>query len=346
MSRITRKAHGGIGRRAAAVSIAALAVALACAAVLGNAQAAKPKQLKIAVLAGSTTNAYQAASIVAAKKAAARLNVSLTIYDGAFDGAKQISQMEDVIGLGTGRFDGIAFFPLDNVATIAVVKKALAAGFTVGIADAVLGPRLDTQKLQVAGLAVQASPVWNEQGQKLGSMVVEACKGKASCKVGWAGGLKVWPPEGMVYKNVQAVLAKNPSVKIVVNVGDTFYTREGGLKIIGTMIQSHPDLDVIVAADQALLGAETALKDAGMLGKVKLVGLGGSIQSKPRIADGRWFGTAAQGPADEGRLAIEGIVQKIRTGKGMGGINTTDGFPDQGRITKANVAKFNPQFSG
>lgn len=345
MSSITLKTTGGLRRRVAAALIAGLVVLLAGAAALGSAQAAE-KKLKIAVLVGSATNAYQAASIKAAKATAARLNVSLTIYDGAFDGAKQISQMEDVISLGTGRFDGIAFFPLDNVATIAVVKKALAAGFTVGISDAVLGPRLDTKEPQVKGIAVQASPVWSLQGQKLGSLIVEACKGKNPCKVGWAGGLKIWPPEGMVYKNVQAVLAKNPSVKIGVNVGDTFYTREGGLKIIGTMIQSHSDLDVIVAADQALLGAETALKDAGMFGKVKLVGLGGSIQSKPRIADGRWFGTAAQAPATEGRLVIEGIVKQIRTGKGLGGIDTTTALPANGRITKANVAKFNPQFSG
>lgn len=346
MSSITLKTTGRPRRLLAAALIAGLVALLAAVAAFGDAQAAKPKQLKIAVLVGSATNAYQAASIKAAKAAAARLNVSLTIYDGAFDGAKQISQMEDVISLGTGRFDGIAFFPLDNVATVAVVKKAIAAGFTVGISDAVLGPRLDTKEPQVKGLAVQASPVWSLQGQKLGSLIVEACKGKNPCKVGWAGGLKIWPPEGMVLKNVKAVIAKSKNVRIAVNVGDTFYTREGGLKIIGTMIQSHPDLDVIVAADQALLGAETALKDAGMFGKVKLVGLGGSIQSKPRIADGRWFGTAAQAPATEGRLVIEGIVKQIRTGKGLGGVDTTTALPANGRITKANVAKFNPQFSG
>ncbi len=345
MSSITLKTTGGLRRRVAAALIAGLVVLMAGVAALGSAQAAE-KKLKIAVLVGSATNAYQAASIKAAKAAAARLNVSLTIYDGAFDGAKQISQMEDVISLGTGRFDGIAFFPLDNVATISVVKKAIAAGFTVGISDAVLGPRLDTKEPQVKGLAVQASPVWSLQGQKLGSLIVEACKGKNPCKVGWAGGLKIWPPEGMILKNVKAVIAKSKNVQIAVNVGDTFYTREGGLKIIGTMIQSHSDLDVIVAADQALLGAETALKDAGMFGKVKLVGLGGSIQSKPRIADGRWFGTAAQAPATEGRLVIEGIVKQIRTGKGLGGVDTTTALPDNGRITKANVAKFNPQFSG
>lgn len=346
MSNTPLKMTGAVGRRVVAVLIAALVMLLAGVATLGDAQAAKPKQLKIAMLVGSASNAYQAAIITSAKKTAARLNATLTIYDSQFDAAKTISQLEDVMALGKSRFDGIALLPLDNLAPMPAVKKALAAGWVVGVANGVIGPRLDTGEPQVKGLAVQATAVWTANGVKMGNLIVRACKGVKPCKVGWAGGLSQWPAEKLMLNTILGIVKKSSNVDMGVRVGDTGYTREGGLKIIGTMVQSHSDLNVIVAADQALLGAETALKDAGLLGKVKLIGWGGSIQSKPRIMDGRWYGTIAAAPVAEGKYLIEGVVGKIRTGKGLGFIDTTETLPNGGVITKDNIAKFTPQFSG
>lgn len=329
------------------VAFALAAILLLTLSVLAaSAQSASGKRVKIAMLVGATTNAYQSASIDEAKKAAKRLNADITVFDANFDPAKQIAQMEDVIALGTGRFNAIALFPIDNIAPITVVKKAVAAGFKVGVSDAVLGPRLDTNKVQVKGVVVQASPVWSEQGKKLGKLIVAACRGIDPCKVGWVGGLKIWPPEGEMLKRIEATIKPNRNIDMSTRVGDTYYTREGGLKVIGTLIQSKPDLNVIVAADQALLGAEPALKDAGLFGKVKLVGLGGTLQSKQRIASGTWFGTVAQAPRAEGRIVVEGLVAAIRAGKVRGGVDTASLLVGKGVITKANVRKFKPEFSG
>jgi len=347
MNSITTKMNGVLRRGALVALIATFAVLLTAAAAFSSTQAAKPKQLKIAMVVGSAANSYQAAIIAAAKKTAAKQNATVTVFDSQFDAAKAIAALEDIVSLGKSRFDGIAFLPLDNVAPLAEVKKILAAGWVIGIANGVIGPRLDTGQPQVKGLAVQATAVWKTNGVKMAKLIAMACKGINPCKVGWAGGLSQWPAEKLMLKTILTGLkASSPNVDMSVRVGDTGYTREGGLKVIGTMIQAHPDLNAIVAADQALLGAETAIKDADLLRKVKLVGWGGSIQSKPRIQDGRWFGTIAAAPVAEGTYLIKGVVQMIRTGKGLGFIDTPATLPNGGIITKANINRFTPQYSG
>src|SRR5262249_36216626 len=159
----------------------------------------------------------------------------------------------------------VGFFPIDNLAPIPTVKKALKAGLKIGISDAVLGSKLDTDAIQVPGVSVQASPVWSRQGVKIGDLAIAACKGMNPCKIGWVGGLsQIWPPEKEFRKTFGQTIAGSSNIKIDAEVGDTMYSREGGLKVIGDLVQAKPNLNVIIAADQALLGAETALKDAGV----------------------------------------------------------------------------------
>ena len=83
-----------------------------------------------------------------------------------------------------------------------------------------------------------------------------------------------------------------------------------------------------------------------MAGKVKLIGLGGSEPAIEGVADGSWFGGVYGAPADEGRIAMEAMVQALNDGTHVGGVDPLTEVPDDGLITASNVDKFTAQWKG
>lgn len=310
----------------------------------GATPAESAAKVRIAYIPVAVANAYQAAVIDAAKREAKRLNASVSLFDPNWNSGDQIAQLEQVTALGTNRFDAVGVAPLNAVAIMPAVREALKAGLKVGNTT-LLGPKFNTPRPQVPGISVSVMAVDERMGQKQARMAILACKNVNPCSVAWVGSTSTASFE-VARKNIfDRIMAQHPNIKVT-TVGDTEWSREGGLKVIGTLIQSKPDIHVILAADQALLGAETALRDAGVLGKVKLIGVGGVQQAKARIKDGRWFGTVAMGPRTEGTMMVRGLVKAVRTGVKTGGIDSTANLPNNGMITRQFIARWKPQFVG
>jgi ribose transport system substrate-binding protein len=108
------------------------------------------------------------------------------------------------------------------------------------------------------------------------------------------------------------------------------------------MLQGHPDLNLIVGADQAATGAEQALNGK----KVTLVGYGGGAVGLKAVKAGRWYGTVMQRPATEGKLGAKCLVKAVKTGKGCKGIDVLANLPNGGVVTKANAKKFHAEWPG
>ena len=87
------------------------------------------------------------------------------------------------------------------------------------------------------------------------------------------------------------------------DTGESFYTTALGLKAAQDIVAAHPDVSVIVSADQAITGAVQAVKD--IKDKVRLVGYGGGAIALQGIASGERFGTVMQMPATEGGLGTK-----------------------------------------
>lgn len=334
-------------RRVLAATMALLAVALPTACGDDDdGGSGSDDNVRIALLVGSVDNAYQASSLRAAEAEAKRLGAEITPYDAAFDVNKQVAQLEDVVGLGTSRFDGVALIPVDNRALVNATEQAIEAGLAVGVANGPVGDRFDTKDPQVEGVVTYVGVVWEQYGKRLANLVKQACEGVDPCNVALTTGLENWAPETAFKKVFKEQVASDPNIKVVAEPGPTGWSRDGGLKIIGDLIQSRDDLHVIVAADQALIGAEQALEDAGQLGKVKLIGLGGTDQSVEAIKSGDWFATIGQAPADEGRLVVRGIVEYVRNEKKAGGIDSQSLIVNDAEVTEEHVDEFKPQFQG
>ncbi len=329
----------GSGTASTAPSVAATAAAPTTAPSQAAAPSVEPKTLEIAYLSFAVANSYDAPMLAGAQAAAAAGNAKLTVFDANLNPADQTKQLQDATA--SGKFDAIITQPLFGAGLVEDVKKAIAAGIAVGNIDQVLGSDMTTPDSQVEGLSANVAFVPSELGRKIGELVVTACADlKANpCNVGYIWSVKAAALDTTLRAAFDKATAGHPEIKIV-GEGESFYTTALGLKAAQDIVAAHPDVSVIVGADQAITGAVQAVAD--IKDKVRLVGYGGGAIALQGIASGERFGTVMQMPATEGRVGTEQLINAIRTGTPAPGVDPLASLPDGGVVTKANVATFLP----
>lgn len=302
-----------------------------------------PLNKKIAYLSASTANTFLAASKKEMDKVAAANGVQITTFDAQFKPGEQSKQIQDVIA--SHKYDGIVIASIDGAAIIPDLQKAKAAGLEIGLLNQVVGTRLDTADLQFAGPAVSViAPPYNS-GLKYGDVTLKACQGLSPCRVVYFYGLKGTPLDVALRRGFDKTTA-GKDVKVVAEAEGKYLGPDVALKATQDLLQRTKDFDVVVGPDQAIQGVQIALRDAGRLDKVKLIGLGGSSVALKSIKAGTWYGEVMSAPGGEGRLLMEGMVKKFRTGQDTGGTDATSKLPDGGRVDPSNVDKFTAEWDG
>jgi ribose transport system substrate-binding protein len=303
------------------------------------------KALNIAYLSFAVANSYDAPMLAAAQATAASNNAKLTVFDANNDPKAQFSQLQNAIS--SGKYQGIIVQPIFGTALVPLVEQAIAKGIKVVNVDQILGPDFTTDQPQVTGLSANVTFLPSKIGTQLGQQVVLACQSKNlnPCKVGYIYSIKASTLDVAINKSFQEAIKGTPAVKVVAQ-GESFFTPALGLKATQNMLQAHPDLSLIVGADQGIQGAVQALDAAKKTGKVLLVGFGGSAASLAGVKSGSWFSDVAQAPASEGRLGVDALIKAIRQNTDGGGINPVADLPDEGVITKANADKFTSEWPG
>jgi ribose transport system substrate-binding protein len=340
-------------RRSAVMSATALAaVAVALAGCSSNAGAATSSPsssnggtLQIAYLSFAVANSYDAPMLAAAQAEADDSNAKLTVFDANNDPQAQFSQLQDAIT--SGKYQGIITQPILGTALAGQVQQAIAQGIKVVNIDQILGSDLSTNKVQVKGLSANVTFVPTDIGTQLGQQVIEACASRNldPCNVGYLYDIKASALDVAMNKSFLAATSSTPAVKIVAE-GEDFFTPANGLKAVQDMLQSHPELNLIVGSDQGLQGAVQALSATNKTGKVLLVGFGGSAAAVKGVGSGDWYSDVAQAPATEGRLGVRALVQAIRNGTDGGSIDPFAKLPNHGLITKDNAKEFVPEWPG
>lgn len=302
---------------------------------------AEAKTLELAYLSFAVANSYDAPMLAAAQAAAAAGNAKLTVFDANLDPAAQAKQLQDAVA--SGKFDGIITQPLFGAGLVAGVEEAIAAGIAVGNIDQILGEDQTTAESQVEGLMANVAFVPSTLGRKIGELVVKACAelGANPCTVGYIYSVKAAALDTTLKIAYDEVTASHPEIQIV-GEGESFYTTALGLKASQDLLQAHPDISIILGADQAITGAVQAVDAAGLNGKVLLVGYGGGAIALQGIASGERFGTVMQMPATEGRLGTQQLIEAIRTGTPAPGMDPLEDLPEGGVVTKENVDTFLP----
>jgi ribose transport system substrate-binding protein len=298
------------------------------------------KPVRIAYLSFAVANSFDAPMLAAAQTVAKEHRAKITVFDANNDPNKQLSQLQDVVS--QGGFDAIVVQPIFGTGLIDAVNSAIAKGIKVVNLDQILGVDFSTAKAQVPGLSGNVVQVPGDQGAKVAKLIADECKAvQGPCSVGYIADLKTSSKEGAYRKAFDAQL-KGTNVKIVAE-GESHYTIDGGLKAAQDMLASHPDIHVLTGADQAMQGAEQALKHNK---KVRLVSHGGSAAGLRAVAEGRWVGDVVNMPATEGREAILAAIRAVRDGKASRGSTPIATLPAGGVATKANVGQFTAEWPG
>jgi len=303
----------------------------------------EPLDATIAFLSASSANTWLQASKAAMTEVGAANGVELVEFDGQFTPGEQAKQIQDVIA--SGDYDGIIISGIDGAALIPDLEAAIAAGLPVVVLNQVIGEALDTAEPQFPGASASVMVPPLESGKLLGELTLKACEGVSPCNVVYFYGIKGTPIDTAVKLGWDEVTASNPDITVVAEAEGQYLGPDVALAAMQDVLQRTDDIDVVTGPDQAMVGAQLALSDAG-LSDIKIIGFGGSEVAIEAVSSGAWFGDVFGAPFTEGTLAMEAMVAALRDGTVTGGVNPLAEFPNGGLVTADNVADFTPQWAG
>jgi ribose transport system substrate-binding protein len=199
--------------------------------------------------------------------------------------------------------------------------------------------------VQIPGQVIFAGLGFYPNGQLLGRLVVQGCKGVNPCKVLWLPGLPTLPLEVARQAGLYSIIKPYPNIKVVA-VAAGGYLAAPALKATQNVLTAHPDLNVIVSSgDQMIAGAATAAKLSGKAGKIKMYGNGCTFEAKQLILQGVQTGCSVYLPRTEGRLVVQALVNAVNGSTKTGiYVNPLIYSPIGSLGTKANISKFKPEF--
>jgi ribose transport system substrate-binding protein len=222
-----------------------------------------------------------------------------------YDPVAQLKVLEELIARKPA---GIMIFPADDQSLNEALKRAMAAGIPVIVVNhdvndpsaryGFVGP--DNFQVGVIG----------------GKYTVDYMQGKG--KVAFMTTTN--PAHQLRMNGYKSVFADYPDIEVVAEVdekSDPAY----GLTVATQLIQSHPDLNMIIGVD-ATAGAATAraLKETGQAGKIQCVAMDRDDDMLPYIEDGTILATMAQNSVLEEWLATYYLYWLTH--------NTVPAFPD------------------
>jgi len=235
-----------------------------------------------------------------ALEAAAGLGIEVIVADGRDNPAKQLSDIEDFV---QQKLNLIIINPTDSDAIVTAVEEANKAGIPVITVDR--GANGGKVVAHIASDNVAG-------GMMAGEYVAMLLNGKGN----------VVELEGIVGTSAArdrgqgfgAAISKYPGIKIVAKQVANF-NRAEGLVVIENILQANPNIDAVFAHnDEMALGAIEAIKAAGLLDKIKVVGFDAIDDAVAAVNAGEMAATVAQQPFVMGQLAVVKAFEYLTIG--------------------------------
>lgn len=256
-----------------------------------------------------------------AREKAKELGVDLVVLapPQESDITSQIAQIEDQMTKGV---DGIALAPTDPDALAPIVDEALAEGTKVVFVDT------NGKNKGVTFIGTN-----NEMGAKLAADYI--CKNVPK-------GSDVAILQGIIVQSTGRFRADGShkgltecGLNIVAEQpGD--WDRAKGQAVMENILVGNPNIKAVFASnDNMALGAAEALKQAGVLNKVLLVGFDANPDAAVSILAGEMSASVAQNPYNMGALSVENLMKLIKGEKLAPVIDTGTVL-----VTKENAANY------
>jgi len=210
---------------------------------------------------------------------------------------EQTRIMEDWI---TKKPDAMIFVPVDYVAMVPTVQKAVDAGIPIitycnrmaaGKTEIFVGSDDEQLAYQIAKYAFKAV---GDQGKVI---ILDGVPGAITAQDRHRGFMRAIRDT----KRME-LLAAQPAN----------YSRLQGVQVMENLLQRFPSFDILLAADDEMaLGALEAIDAAGRLGKVKVTGVNATQVAVQSVLQGRLFATPDYSGFDQGYLAMEATYRYL-----------------------------------
>jgi ribose transport system substrate-binding protein len=269
-----------------------IVVAAFCCAAAGAARAAN----KIALVVSTLNNPYFVTLADGAKAKAKELGYDLIVLDSQNDTAKELSNVEDALNQN---IKALLLNPVDSAAARAAIHEAEAQKVAV--------LTLDRSAKGVTVASHIASD--NVAGGKLaGELIVQQLGGKGNVvELQGQPGTDAARDRSNGFRQA---LAAAPGLKIVASQPANF-DRTQGLNVMENILQAHPKVDAVFAADDEMaLGAIKAIQAARL--KIVVVGFDGTPDALAAVKNGTMYATIAQQPSLIGSLGVEEADKVIK----------------------------------
>ena len=261
------------------------------------------EKISIGFFGFAKANSFAQAGYAGVEEYAKAHNATAEFLDSNFDGPTQVNQLQDAIT--SKRFQVAIIQANDGTAMVNPVKQAIAAGITVVVQFTPIGGKYDTIDPQVPGTINLIDPP-TVNGEGLAKMALAACGSTSPCKVAYLQGFANYPLDA-ARTDAAVKTLKDGGAEVISNlVGG--YTQDSGRTAMQNLLQSDPDVNVVIGSAQAIEGA--APLAAGK--NIQFVGNGGSSQAYEAVQSGKWYGTYALPEKDEGAMAAQLGIDKAR----------------------------------
>lgn len=296
---------------------------------------------KIAMFAGSGV-VYQEVARKAAEEQAKEYGYELTYYDSKFEATTQLQQLQTA--LSGGEYNAWVLEADAGKLACSTVKQAAEkniaivqiVNYTCEQADKAANEESWTPGTIASVGAATTVTYYEAFAKKVKEMIKTP-----NPVVGVVNG----PPTVPTTEELQTALEK-AGIEVEDEVPTAYLTPEG-LKETQTMLQAHPDINVIVSvADDPTVGAVRAIESAGKTGEIEVFDLGGSKAAVKLIEEGKLTMTAPYFPAT---TAAEGITVLHKAFEGEPTERFYDGFAIGSVekpffVTKESLGEYKPEY--
>ena len=258
----------------------------------GDNGAAGGKKYKVGLSMNTLNNPFFVDAKNGVQKAADENNVELIVTDAQNSAATQVSDIENLIAQ---KPDLIIIDPADSDAIVAAVESCNAANIPVITMD-----RESNGGEVVAHIGFNAI----KSGNIAGEYIAEQLKGKTDAKIVEIQGIMGTNVAQNRSKGFNEIMEKN-NLKVIARQAADF-DRAKAMTVMENILQANPEIDAVYASnDEMALGALEAIKAAGRLDDIILVGCDAIDQSLEKIRDGEMEATIAEPPYFLGKQALE-----------------------------------------
>lgn len=236
----------------------------------------------------------------AGKKWAEENGVDYVGYDGNYDAATQLSQVETMISNGV---DAIILNPHDADACAACVEVAHAAGIPVIGVNTMVNSDLLTS--YVGSLDVSAGEdIMNKMIEHMGStdfniVIIEGPMGQSA--------------QLQRYEGISNVLAQNPDIDVLA-IDTANWSRSEAMTLMETWLTTYgEDIDAVIGEnDEMALGARQAIVAAGL--DIPCIGVDGIADAVTAVSTGDMIASDFQNAEGQMTGALDAAVTVINGG--------------------------------